>query len=72
MNSVHLFQNDQNRAVCWRGDAMDGVFDFFRERKSTFSLGFRPIGPSVLVGKGLRVRSKVALRGECYVWAPIW
>ena len=43
-------------------------FFFFRERGSGFSLGFRPIGPSVLYG----ARSKVALHGEGYVWAPIW
>ena len=40
----------------------------FRERGSGFSLGFRPIGLSVLDG----ARSKVALRGEGYAWAPIW
>ena len=39
-----------------------------RGRKCDFSLDFRPFGPSVLDG----VRSKVALRGEGYAWAPIW
>ena len=38
-----------------------------RERESGFSLGFRPIGPSVLDG----ARSKVALRGEGYLWTLI-
>ena len=42
------------------------IFIFFRERE-TFSLGFRPIRPSVLDG----ARSKVALHGEGYAWAPI-
>ena len=40
----------------------------YLERKCDFSLDFRPIGPSVLDG----ARSKVALRGEGYAWAPIW
>ena len=38
-----------------------------REREC-FSLDFRPIGPLVLD----EARSKVALRGEGYAWAPIW
>ena len=41
---------------------------FFLERESTFYLYFWPIGPSVLDG----AKSKVALRGEGYAWAPIW
>ena len=41
-------------------------FDFFRERESTFSLGFRPIGSSVLDG----ARSKVALHSEGYGGVP--
>ena len=40
----------------------------FRERKCTFSLDFRPIGPSVLDG----ARRKVILRGEAYAWTLIW
>ena len=47
--------------------AMAG-FSGFRERRCVFSLDLRPIGLSVLDG----VRSKVALRGEGYEWAPIW
>ena len=39
-----------------------------RERECAFSLDFRPFGPLVLDG----ARSKVDLRGEGYVWAPIW
>ena len=35
---------------------------------SSFSLYFRPIEPSVLDG----TRSKVALSGKGYAWAPIW
>ena len=56
--------------MCRRGgcDAVAGFFDFFRERESCFSLGFRPIESSVLDG----ARSKVALRSEGYTWAPIW
>ena len=67
MNSVHLLQKDQKRVVCWKGVAVTG-FLIFLERESTFSIGFRPIGPSVLDG----VRSKVVLRDEGYAWAPIW
>ena len=48
-------------------DAM-GWKSVFRERESGFSLGFRPIGPSVLDG----ARRKVALRSEDYAWALIW
>ena len=52
----------------WTGrDAVAG-FEIFRERESTFSLGFRPFGPSVLDG----ARSKVFLRGEGYAGTPIW
>ena len=40
----------------------------FRERRFAFSLDLRPFGPSVLDG----ARSKAALRGEGYAWAPIW
>ena len=56
--------------TCSRGlDGCSGwIFLIFRERESAFSLDFRPIGPSVLDG----ARSKVALRGEGYAWAPIW
>ena len=39
-----------------------------RERESSFSLDFRPFGPSVLDGS----RSKVDLHGESYAWTPIW
>ena len=46
----------------------DLVFLIFRERESTFSLGFRPIGPSVLDG----AKSKAILRGEGYVWTLTW
>ena len=38
-----------------------------RERKRTFSLGFRSIGPSDFFGP----RSKVVLRSEGYAWAPV-
>ena len=40
----------------------------FRERKCAFSLGFWPLGPSVLDG----ARSKVILRGKGYACTPIW
>ena len=39
-----------------------------RERESYFSLDFWLFGLSVLDG----ARSKVDLRGEGYVWTPIW
>ena len=39
----------------------------FREREDSFSLGFRPIRPSVFNG----AISKAILRGEGYAWAPI-
>ena len=40
----------------------------FRERRHTFSLDFRPFGPSVLDG----ARSKDVLRGEGYALTLIW
>ena len=39
----------------------------YRERESHFSLDFREIRPSELVG----TRSKAALRIETYAWAPV-
>ena len=39
----------------------------FRERRSTFSLGFSVIGPSV----SCEARSKVASHGKDYVWVPV-
>ena len=42
-------------------------FVIFRERESTFSLGFRLIGSSVFDG----ARSKVVLRDKGYAWAPV-
>ena len=38
-----------------------------RERESTFSLGFRSIGPSIFDG----ARRKVVLRDEGNAWAPV-
>ena len=43
------------------------VWDFFRERSSTFSLKFPAIGPS----DSGEARSKVAPHGKDYVWVPI-
>ena len=40
----------------------------FLERECALSLDFPPFGPSVLDG----ARSKVDLRGEGYMWTPIW
>ena len=68
MNSVIFSKNIAN------GQWLDGCavyarFDFLeRERESTFFIYFRPIGALVFDG----ARSKVALRGEDYAWAPIW
>ena len=53
----------QNRVV-----GSGWAFFTFRERESTFSLDFRSIRTLVLDG----ARSKVALQGEGYAWAPIW
>ena len=39
----------------------------FRERESTFSLGFRPIEPSDFFGP----RSKVVLRSEGFILVPV-
>ena len=44
------------------------VWDFFRERSSTFSLKFPAIGPSA----SGEARSKVALHGKDYTWVPVW
>ena len=53
----------------WKWGCSGWIFDFLeRERESTFSPDFQPIGLSVLDG----ARSKVALRGDGYAWAPIW
>ena len=49
------------------GDAVED-FSFFRERMTSFSLGFRLIRLSDFFGP----RRKVALRGEDYAWAPVW
>ena len=43
------------------------VWDFFRERSSTFSLKFPAIGPSA----SGEARSKVALHGKDYTWVPV-
>ena len=47
--------------VQWRGETNS------RERKSNLSLDFSAIGPSV----SNEARSKVALRGKGYAWAPV-
>ena len=65
--SYHLLHLSTNHAVAGLEDAEAELF-VFRERGSGFSLGFRPIRPSVFDG----ARRKVILRGEGYVWAPIW
>ena len=62
LNSVVFFeraQNGKNRAVRWTGDAVAGVFQF-RERRNSFSLDFRLIGPSVYD----EARRKAVLRDE--------
>ena len=44
------------------GSEVHGLdFCDFRERRNSFSLDLRPLGPSVLDG----ARSKAVLRGEC-------
>ena len=57
----------RGKIMQWLGNVMQWLF-FFREREDSFSLGFRPIGPSVFDG----ARRKVVLRGEGYAWTPIW
>ena len=68
-NSGHLLHLKSQKKTCRMegGDAV-GWRLVFRVRESDFSLGFRPIEPSVFDG----ARRKVALRGEDYAWAPIW
>ena len=63
-NSVHLlhFETKTGRR-CSRLD-----FVIFRERMSSFSLDLWPFEPSVLDG----AKRKFDLRGEGYVWIPIW
>ena len=56
------------RVVLKKGDAVAVFFGDFIERRSTFSLGFRPIGLSVFYG----ARRKAVLRDKDYTWAPIW
>ena len=43
------------------------MWDFFRERSSTFSLEFPAIGPSVFG----ETRSKVAPHGKGYAWVSV-
>ena len=62
-----LPQFEAQKRQCAGGEAVGWNLRFL-ERESTFSLGFRPIRSSVLDG----ARSKVALCGEGYAWAPIW
>ena len=59
---VVFFIFETNHAVGWRRCSGLEICDF-RERRSSFSLDFRPFGLSVLDG----ARSKVDLRGEGYV-----
>ena len=65
---VVIFSKRKEQKMCRRGRCSEVQILCFRERRCTFSLGFRSIGPSVLEG----ARSKVALRGEGYAWTPIW
>ena len=58
---------DQKTGISWKRMQWAGIL-IFKERGSGFSLGFRPIGPSVLD----EARSKVALRDKGYAWALIW
>ena len=67
MNSYLLHQFEDKMCSGWKRLAV-GWFLSFRERESSFSLDFRPFGPSVLD----EARSKVDLRGEGYAWTPIW
>ena len=60
--NYHLLHLSTNRAVAGLEDAEAELF-IFKERGSGFSLGFRPIRPSVFDG----ARRKVVLRGEGYV-----
>ena len=54
--------------TCWKGKERQGLLVFgFSERKCSFSLRSRAIGPSKFVG----ARRKAALRGEAYEWAPV-
>ena len=66
---IVVFSNGKEKNV-QEGAKTDSGLGFLksRERKCVFSLDFRPFGPSVLDV----ARSKVALRGEGYAWAPIW
>ena len=59
-----FFKRDQNVQRAKRVEVSLG-FVIFRERESTFSLGFRPIGLSDFFGP----RSKVVLHSEGFTWA---
>ena len=70
MNTVHLLQktkNGQKRVWLVVECRKLGFFLSFRERRCTFSLGFRVFGPSDRFGP----RSKVVLHIEAYTWVPI-
>ena len=68
VNSGHLlkWKKSKNGRRLDKCDAIAGIL-FFRERESTFSLDFQPIGPSVFD----IARRKVTLRDEDYAWTPI-
>ena len=56
---------------CKKGEKRErrnrGVANWFLERRFDFSLKYRVIRPSAVVG----TRSKVALRIEAYAWVPV-
>ena len=67
--AIVVFSKQKEQKVQGLGEKRQWLeFVIFREREGSFSLDLRPFGSSVLDG----VRSKVALRGEGYAWAPIW
>ena len=67
LNSVvsHQFKEEKNvkgRSSSWGETEMEVL----RERRTSFSLKYCAIRPSVVFG----TRMKAALRGETYAWAP--
>ena len=68
MNSFLLQFEEENGAVEAKIGSEVGFEVLERERESYFSLDVPSFESSVLDG----ARSKVDLRGEGYVWTPIW
>ena len=68
MNNSHLLSSKKETRHAEREMELQSLgFDILSERDCDFSLRFQEIRPSEFFGP----RSKVVLRSEGYVWAPV-